>query len=358
MARFVFIGSYTKDDDQTENRPDGIYTCQVSDDGQLTLVLSNPSGLNPSYLALHPTRPFLYAVNELEANAASAFAINPQSGALTLLNSQPTGGVWPCQASVDPSGRWLMVANYKSGSLTIFPILPLSGGQLGPASDYVEHQGVPGPDVDRQEGAHAHMIKFDPTGRFVLASDLGLDRIFIYRLNGEIGRLEPADPAEVVMPAASGPRHFVFHPNGRFLYLANELDSSVTACQWDGQAGRLQPFQKLPTLPGGYEGVNDVADIHLHPSGRFLYVSNRGHNSLAIFSVDPHSGLLEAIGNTLSGGLTPRGFNVDPLGEFILVANQHSDNVVTLRIDQASGLLHPTEYLISLPQPVCVLFHR
>jgi 6-phosphogluconolactonase len=160
------------------------------------------------------------------------------------------------------------------------------------------------------------------------------------------------------MPPASGPRHFVFHPNGNFLYLANELDSTVTACKWDGQAGLLQPFQKLPTLPGGYEGFNDVADIHLHPSGRFLYVSNRGHDSLAVFSVDPRSGLLEAIGNTLSGGLTPRGFNVDPLGEFVLVANQNSNNVVTLRIDPHSGLLHPTEYIISLPQPVCVLFYQ
>ncbi len=356
MSRFVFIGSYTKDDDQTVHRREGIYTCQVSDDGQLELLFANPSGLHPSFLAQHPTRPFLYAVNELEANAASAFAINSNTGALTLLNSQPTGGVWPCQASLDPTGRWLMVANYKSGSLTVFPIR--TDGQLGPASDYIEQQGVPGPDTDRQESAHAHMIKFDPTGRFVLASDLGLDRIFIYRLDGEHGRLEPAAPAEVVMPPASGPRHFVFHPNGRFLYLANELDSSVTACEWDGQAGRLQPFQKLSTLPGGYEGFNDVADIHLHPSGRFLYVSNRGHNSLAIFSVDPHSGLLEAIGNTLSGGLTPRGFNVDPLGEFILVANQHSDNVVTLRIDRSSGLLYPTDYILQLPRPVCVLFYR
>jgi len=354
MARFVFIGSYTSDDGQIENRPDGIYTCQVSDDGQLKLILSNLSGLNPSFLAQHPTRQFLYAVNELEANAASAFAIAPQTGALTLLNSQPTGGVWPCQASVDPTGRWLMVANYKSGSLTVFPILP--DGQLGPASDYVEHQGVPGPD-DRQEHAHAHMIKFDPTGRLVLVSDLGLDRMFIYHLDGNLGRLEASAQEMVVMPPASGPRHFVFHPEGHLLYLANELDSTVTACEWDSQSGTLGPFQKLSTLPVGYEGYNDVADIHLHPSGRFLYVSNRGHDSLAVFSVDPNSGMLEAIGHTLSGGLTPRGFNVDPAGHFILVANQNSNNVVSLRVDPGSGLLYPTEYIISLPRPVFVLFY-
>jgi 6-phosphogluconolactonase len=160
------------------------------------------------------------------------------------------------------------------------------------------------------------------------------------------------------MPPASGPRHFVFHPNGRYLYLANELDSTVTACEWDGGAGLLRPFQKLPTLPGGYEGVNAVADIHLLPSGRFLYVSNRGHDSLAIFKVDPHSGLLDPLGHTPSGGLIPRSFAVDPLGQFILVANQRSGSVVTLRIDPQSGLLNPTEFIISLPQPVCVLFYR
>jgi 6-phosphogluconolactonase len=354
MARFAFIGSYTKDDGETEHRKAGIYTCQVSEDGQLTLLLSNPAGLNPSFLALHPTRPLLYAVNELEANAASAFVINPQTGGLTLLNSQPTGGVWPCQASVDPSGRWLMVANYKSGSLTVFPIL--ADGQLGPASDYVEQQGVHGPD-DRQESAHAHMIKFDPSGRFVLASDLGLDRVFIYHLDGEQGRLEAAAPAEVVMPPASGPRHFVFHPGGHLLYLANELDSTVTACEWDSQSGILGPFQKLSTLPGGYDGANAVADIHLHPSGRFLYVSNRGHDSLAIFSVDPNSGMLESIGHTLSGGITPRGFEVDPAGYFILVANQNSDNVVSLRIDPGSGLLSASGYVLVLPHPACVVFY-
>jgi 6-phosphogluconolactonase len=201
------------------------------------------------------------------------------------------------------------------------------------------------------------MLKFDPTGRFVLATDLGLDRIFIYHLDGEHGRLTLHTPGEVVMPPASGPRHFVFHPNGRFLYLANELDSTVTACEWDGEAGRLRPFQKLPTLPGGYEGVNAVADIHLHPSGRFLYVSNRGHDSLAIFSVDHRRGLLDPLGHAPSGGRTPRGFAIDPQGQFILVANQHSGNIAALRLDPQSGQLFPTDHKISIPQPVCVLFY-
>ena len=355
MPRFVFIGSYTKDAGQTEHRSQGIYTFQVAVDGKLNLLSSSSGGLNPSFLVQHPTRPFLYAVNEMEADRASALAIDPHNGALTLLNSQPTGGVSPCHASLDPGGKWLMAANYNSGSLTVFPILP--DGRLGPASDYVEHQGVPGPDRDHQGKAHAHMLKFDPTGRFVLATDLGLDRIFIYRLDGVHGRLTPHTPGAVVMRPASGPRHFVFHPNGRFLYLANELDSTVTACEWDGEEGRLRPFQKLTTLPGGYEGVNGVADIHLHPSGRFLYVSNRGHNSLANYSVDLHSGLLDPLGHASSGGRTPRSFAVDPQGLFILVANQHGDNIVTLHIDLHNGQLSPTEYILSIPQPVCVLFY-
>ena len=353
MPRLIFIGSYTKDDGETEHRREGIFTCQVSDEGQLSLLSSNISGMNPSYVVKHPTRPFLYSVNEMEADRASAFAVDPQSGRLTLLNSQPTGGIWPCQASLDPTGKWLMIANYKSGSLTIFPVLP--DGRLAPSSDYVEHQGVPGPDVDRQDHAHAHMIKFDPTGRFVLVTDLGLDRIFIYQLDSQRGKLEPYALSEVVMPPASGPRHFVFHPNGRFLYLANELDSTVTACAWDGEIGLLPAFQKLPTLPAGYEGVNEVADIHLHPSGRFLYVSNRGHDSLAIFSVDERSGLLDSLGYAPSGGLTPRGFGIDPLGKLILVANQHSDSIVTLRIDPYSGLLYTTRFTAAIPHPTCVI---
>ena len=304
MPRFVFIGSYTKDDGQTEHRSQGIYTCQVSEDGQVSLLSSSRSGLNPSFLVQHPSRPFLYAVNEMEANRASAFAIDPLTRGLTLVNSQPTGGVWPCYASLDPAGKWLMVTNYNSGSLTVFPIRP--DGGLGPASDYIVHQGVPGPDADHQDGAHPHLIKFDPTGRFVLATDLGLDRIFIYRLDADHGRLIPHNPGEVVLPPASGPRHFVFHPNGGLLYLANELDSSVTACEWDGEAGRLSPIQKLPSLPGGFEGFNGVADIHLHPSGRFLYVSNRGHDSLAIYSVDQTNGKLTSLGHAPSGGRTPR----------------------------------------------------
>ena len=359
MPRFVFIGSYTWDNEQAalhHHRREGIYTCQVSADGQLSLLSATPSGLNPTFIALHPGRPLFYAVNEKEADQVRTFALDPATGALTQLNSQPTGGVWPCHLSLDPAGKWLLTANYYSGSLTIFPILP--DGRLGPYSDIVKHRGIPGPDPVRQKTAHPHMIKFDPTGHFVLVSDLGLDRIFIYILDASSGKLQPYTPGEVIMPPASGPRHFVFNSTGRFLYLANELDSTVTACTWDGGTGRLTPFQKLPTLPAGFEGVNNVADIHLHPNGRFLYVSNRGHDSLAIFAVDERSGLLSALGHAPSGGRTPRGFAIDPFGKFLLVANQDSNSIITLPIEEQTGLLSAPGVMIDLPLPACVLFYQ
>jgi 6-phosphogluconolactonase len=357
MARIVFISSYTKDEGQAAHRPEGIITCQVSDLGELCLVSSAFSGVNPSYLACHPSQPFLYAVNEMEADCASSFAINMQTGALTLLNSQPTGGVWPCHLSLDPSGRWLMVANYQSGSLTTFPILA-PDGRLGPASQSLQHQGTQGPDHDRQDNAHAHMVKFDPSGRFVLATDLGLDRFFIYHLDEDLGQLQPTTHGGVVRPPASGPRHFVFHPSGRFLYLANELNSTVAVCSWDSSSGRLQPLQSLPTLPGGIEGFNAVADIHIHPSGRFLYVSNRGHDSLSIYAVNERSGLLYLLGHQPTGGLSPRAFAIDPQGQFILVANQHSGTVVTFSINPHTGMLSNTPFVFSVPQPVCVIFGK
>jgi 6-phosphogluconolactonase len=354
MPDTVYIGTYTKDDSQAEHRAQGIFACRVSADGQLSLLSAAVCGPNPSFLARHPSLPVLYCVNETVDGGVSAFAVDPQTGGLNLLNRQPTGGADPCHLSLDPSGSWLMAANYNSGSLTILPVLP--DGRLGPGSDYVEHAGALGPNPQRQDAAHAHMLQFDPGGRFVLASDLGLDRLYVYRLEGESGRLRPHTPAWVAMPPGSGPRHFVFHPNRRFLYVANELGSTVTACTWDGVQGLLKPFLSRSTLPAGFTGQNDVADIHLDPAGRFLYVSNRGHDSLAIFSVDGQDGSLVARGHALTGGRTPRNFAIDPAGKFVLAANQDSDTVVTLRIDPQSGQLAPAGFEAAIPRPICIIF--
>jgi 6-phosphogluconolactonase len=202
------------------------------------------------------------------------------------------------------------------------------------------------------------MLQFDPGGHFVLASDLGLDRLYVYRLEGESGRLKPHTPAWAAMPPGSGPRHFVFHPNRRFLYVANELGSTVMACTWDGNRGLLKPFLSLSTLPAGFTGQNEVADIHLDPAGRFLYVSNRGYDSPQIFTVNAQDGSLAARGHALTGGRAPRNFAVDPAGKFILAANQDSDSVVTLQIDPQSGQLAPAGFETAVPRPTCIIFWK
>jgi len=354
MPDLIYIGTYTKDDSQAEHRAKGIFACRVSAEGQLNLLAASACGPNPSFLARHPGLPVLYCVNETLDGGVSALAGDAQTGGLGLLNRQPTGGADPCYLSLDPAGSWLMASNYNSGSLTVLPVLP--DGRLGPRSDYVEHAGALGPNPQRQEAAHAHMLQFDPGGRFALASDLGLDRLYVYRLEGESGRLQPHTPAWAAMPPGSGPRHFVFHPNRRFLYVANELGSTVTACTWDGNRGLLKPFFSLSTLPAGFTGQNEVADIHLDPAGRFLYVSNRGHDSLAIFSVDGRDGSLAARGHALTGGCTPRNFAIDPAGKFILAANQDSDSVVTLLINPHTGQLTPAGFETAIPRPTCILF--
>ena len=354
MPDLIHIGSYTKDETQSEHRAQGIFTCRVSAEGQLTLLSAAACGPNPSFLVRHPRMPVLYCVNETPDGGVSALAVDPHTGELSLLNRQATGGDDPCHLSLDPSGRWLMVTNYTSGSLTVLPVLP--DGRLGPRSDFTEHSGPLGPDSKRQERAHAHMIQFDPGGRFVLASDLGLDRVYIYRLDSESGRLMAHSPAWATLTPGSGPRHFIFHPNRRFVYVANELASTVTACTWDGERGLLHPVHSQSTLPDSFAGLNEVADIHLDPAGRYLYGSNRGHDSLAIFLVDEQDGSLTARGHASTGGHTPRNFAIDPTGSFILAANQDSDTVVTLRIDPHSGQLTPAGFVAAIPRPICIIF--
>jgi 6-phosphogluconolactonase len=349
----VYIGTYTRDDSQAEHRAQGVFTCRVSADGQLSLLSAAVCGLNPSFLVRHPRLPRIYCVNETFDGGVSALAVDPQRGELSLLNRQATGGDDPCHLSLDPSGNWLLVTNYSSGSLTVLPVL--ADGRIGPRSDLVRHSGALGPDRQRQEMAHAHMIQFDPAGRFVLASDLGLDRLYLYRLDGKSGHLIAHDPAWAALSPGSGPRHFVFHPNRRFVYVANEMGSTVTACTWDGEKGVLQPFLYCSTLPDGFTTLNEVADIHLDPAGRFLYVSNRGHDSLAIFSVDANNGSLTPLGRSSTGGRTPRNFAIDPAGRFILAANQESDSIITLHIDPQSSQLTPSGFTAAIPRPTCIL---
>jgi len=285
--------------------------------------------------------------------ALSAFSIDRNIGNLTLLNQRASLGGAPCHLSVDAAGRFVMVANYAGGNVSVFPIL--SDGSLGEATDTAQHQGS-GPNKDRQEGPHAHCVMLDQSNRYAFAVDLGLDKIMIYRFDGQRGKLSPASPHWAQLTPGAGPRHFVFHPNGKFTYVINELNSTITAFRYDSVSGALDSIQTVSTLPQLFSRISYCADLHFSPSGKFLYGSNRGHNSIVVFSVDGSTGMLTYVQHADTQGKTPRNFTIDPMGRFLLVANQQSDTIVTLRIDQSTGRLKPTGYVAEVPTPVCLKF--
>lgn len=325
--------------------------------GSMKLCSVAQAGPNPSYLTFDASHRFLYTVNELKefhgapTGAVSAFSIDRASGILRFLNRQPSHGTDPCHLMVDKTGKYVLVANFMSGGVCVLPIL--KDGSLGDATDVIQHQGA-SVDLVRQAGPHAHSITLDETGRFVFVPDLGLDKLMVYRFDTDCGKLELNDPPWIdVMPGA-GPRQLVMHPTGAFAYLINELNSTVTAFCYDRQRGNLKQIQTLSTLPTEYEGETTCAELQLSPSGKFLYGSNRGHDSIVMFAIDQLDGTLTCIGHRSTQGKTPRHFIVDPQGVFMLVANQDTDNVVTFRLDPASGEPNLTGHSIDVPTPVCV----
>jgi 6-phosphogluconolactonase len=358
----VYIGTYTHRAARLPYASEGIYVFRMDHaSGALTPVGVTTGVANPSFLAIDPQQRYLYAVNELmefsaqPGGAVSAFAIDPTTGALRYLNQQPSHGTAPCHLSVDTTGRWVLAANYMGGNLSVFPIL--ADGQLGPASDTVQHHGS-SVNPERQEGPHAHAIIQDPAGRYALASDLGIDKVMIYRFDVERGRLQPNDEPWAQVRPGAGPRHLAFHPSGAYLYLIQELNSTLTVFAYDADRGALREIQTVSTLPAGFAGTNSCADIHVAPSGRFVYGSNRGHDTIAIFEVDQGAGRLTPLGHESTQGRTPRNFAIDPTGAFLLAANQDTDTVVTFRIDQRTGRLSTTGQVIDVPSPVCVKFGR
>ncbi len=355
----VYIGTYTTES-RSGRRSEGIYRLSLdTHTAALTLQGVTAGIANPTWLTLSPDGRTLYAGSEVREHgrrsggAAVAYARDPLTGALTRINDALTLGAGPCHLSLDPTGRLLMVANYVSGNLTVFGVR--DDGGLEPAEQLIQHTGS-GPVADRQEGPHAHCVMPDPTGRFALAADLGIDRVLVYRINVGARRLEAADPAGVSLQPGTGPRHLAFHPSGRWVYITGELNSTLTVCAWDGERGRLDPVQVIGTLPEGWQGINYPAEVAVAPSGRFVYMANRGHDSIAIFAVDETTGALAAAGHEPTQGNFPRHFALDPTGTFLLVANQNSDNVVVFRVDAASGRLTPTGQMITVPMPVCVRF--
>ncbi|MGE5672483.1 MAG: lactonase family protein [Mycobacterium leprae] len=340
----VFVGTYT------DTGSEGIYAYRLDEaTGALSGLSITPSE-NPSYLAIHPNGRYLYAANELAEGTVTAYAVDSPSGRLSQLNQASTHGHSPCYLCVDPTGHHLLVTNYFGGNVVVLPIQ--ADGSLGAATAVVQHQGV-GPNPERQEAPHPHSVEIDPSERLAWVQDLGLDRLVPYRLADGV---LVATPAGVQMPPGAGPRHMAWHPAKRFAYVINELNSTITAFAYHQEHGTLTALQTVPTLPAGGHNGNTGADIHLHPSGRFLYGSNRGHDSIVQYRVDPQSGLVTYVRHEPTQGRTPRNFAIDPTGRFLLVANQESDSLVSFRIDGETGRLSPTGHLSTVPRPVCIKF--
>jgi 6-phosphogluconolactonase len=325
--------------------------------GKLTFEKVLKGIINPAFLAIHPRQGFLYAVNEVRSFAGqagggvSAFSIHSTFGGLSLLNDQFSHGEDPCYVSVEQTGRFALVANYTSGSVAMFPIQ--TDGRLGPASEVIQHSGS-SVHPERQTGPHAHCILPDPTNRFAIAADLGLDKILIYRMDLEYGKLHKH--AEVDIRAGAGPRHLTFHPNGQYAYLINELDATLTGYRYHPDAGTFEELHTVPALPEDFKGENLCADVHVSPDGKYLYGSNRGHDSIVCFLIDENTGRLTYRNHTSTGGREPRNFAISPEGAFLLVANQKTNNIVTFKIDPGTGQLFKTGHEVEVSMPVCLKF--
>jgi len=352
---FAFIGTYTA---KTESK--GIYSFHFdSSTGRLTSMAVAATTQDPSFLTVANNKKYLYAVNELsdfngkESGAVTSYSLDPKSGKLTEFNKVSSGGADPCYVSFDQAGKYLLVANYTGGSVSTFPVAP--DGRIGPASAFVQHTGT-GPNKERQEGPHAHYIASSSDNRFVFVVDLGLDEVVIYRFNPANGALTPNDPPFAKLAPGAGPRHLAFHPNGKFAYVLSEVNSTVTAFAYGSQSASFAMLQTLSTIPKDFSAHNDTAEIVVHPSGKFLYASNRGHDSIAEFAIDSAKGTLKLAGDFPTEGKTPRNFALDPTGKFLLAANQESNNIVVFRIDQSTGALTATGQVAQVPAPVDIVF--
>jgi 6-phosphogluconolactonase len=344
----VYIGNYT------DGEGAGIYRAELNEaTGELGQPVLAGAVRSPSFLAVHPMLPRLYAVSEIAEGRVTSFAIEPD-GSLRSMGAQSTRGAGPCHICVDPSGGAAVVANYGGGSSASYPVLP--DGSLGPAASFIPHSGS-GPDPGRQAGPHAHCAMTDPAGHRVFLADLGADRIFIFQLDSGSGEMVPNDPAAVFTPSGGGPRHLSFHPKGKFAYANLELSSEISQLGYNAESGELRVLETLSTLPAGFDKPNSTAETLVHPGGNFVYVSNRGHNTIAAFQI-AGNGRLSPIGHYPTGGEVPRGFGITPDGRFLIVGNQKSGSLVVLRINGESGALEATGFSARAPSPVCVRFFR
>lgn len=351
----VYIGTYTGGGSQ------GIYQSVLDlKTGRLSPAELAGEVTSPSFLAIHPSQKFLYAVTEIsdfqgkKAGGVGAFAVDASTGKLKLLNQQSSGGPGPCHVVVDRAGKFVLVANYGGGSAGVLPIK--ADGSLEEMCSFVQHQGT-SVDKGRQEAPHGHSINLDAANKFAFVADLGLDKVMVYRFDSQTGKITPNDPPAASVDPGAGPRHFAFHPSGKFAYVINEMHCTVTGFTYDSEHGVLKPIQTITTLPNGFDGKNySTAEVQVHPSGKFLYGSNRGHHSIAAFAIDPATGKLQSIGHARENIKTPRNFGIDPTGQFLIVANQDGNSLVVFSIDQGTGALKATGQQIEVAKPVCVKF--
>ena len=344
----VYISTWS--DDQSE----GIYTYRLDPtSGALEFIRKTAPVYNPFYIITDSAQRYLFAANadKEKVGAVSAFSIDSSTAELTYLNQQSSGGVLPCYLSIDNADGHLLVGNYMTGDLAVLPVA--DDGQLGPATDVVRHEGS-SINSKRQEGPHVHSIVLDDAGRYAFAADLGIDRVMIYEFDATEGKLTPNDQPWAEVKPGAGPRHFAFHPGGRCAYILNELDATVTAFDYDAARGRLSEVQTISTLPGGFEGENLCADVKILSSGTYLYCTNRGHDSIAIFSVDESTGTLTPAGHEPTQGGYPWNIALDPTESFLLVANWSGNSVVVFRIDQQTGRLASTGHSVEVPNPICL----
>jgi len=352
-----FVGTYTQDGSTSK----GIYAYRYdAASHEVTDLGVAAETTNPSFVALSPNGKYLYAVNELQnyngpnSGGVSAFSVDSSTGKLTFLNEVPSRGADPCYVTVDKAGKWVLVANYTGGSVAVFPVL--AGGKIGEAKTFIQHTGH-GADPKRQEGPHAHSIDLSPDNRFAYVDDLGLDELLIYKFDPAKGTLTPSDPPYVKLDPGSGPRHFVLAPSGKFAYVVSEMKGTVTAFSIDPRTGAPHTLPTVSTLPEGFKGDIEDAEVEILPSGKFLYASNRGDgNSIAVFAIDSSKGTLTPVEYASTQGKTPRNFAIDPSGTLLFAENQQSNNIVIFKIDQQTGKLTPTGKVLDVPSPVDVKF--
>jgi 6-phosphogluconolactonase len=349
----VLVGTYTN---KTTSK--GIYAFDFdSSSGELAPKGVAGETTDPSWVIVHPNGKFVYAANEAgKQSTITAFSLDTKSAKLTQLNQVPAQGEDPCYLSFDRTGKFLFAANYTSGTVAVFPVL--ADGKLGEYTAAVKDAGALGPNKERQEGPHAHWVDVSKDNRFVFVSDLGLDAILSYKFDASQGTLTPNDPASAKLTAGAGPRHVAFSPDGKFVYVVSELNSTITAFSYNASQGSLHEFQIISTLPETFSGRNDTAEIIEDPTGKWLFASNRGHDTVAAFAVSASDGTIRHVGDYPTGGHEPRHFALDPTGHFLLAENQNSNAIDVFRIDPATGALNHVSQTTNIPSPVCLAFHR